>query len=63
MGPLIFSRIAVPVPLAWEIEGPAPAKKRIGNIRMRKIRGLESHVILSEVAVLIIHLQDELSCV
>ena len=61
MGPLIFSRIAVFVPLAWDIEGPSPTKRMIGNIRTRKISGLESHVILFEVAVLIIHLQDMLT--
>jgi hypothetical protein len=61
MGPLIFSRIAVLVPLAWDIEGPSPAKRMIGNIRTRKISGPESHVMLSEVAVFIIHLQDELT--
>jgi hypothetical protein len=62
MGPLIFSRIAVLIPLAWDIEGPSPTKRTIGNIRTRKINGLESHVMVSEVAVLIIHLQDRLTC-
>jgi len=58
MGPLIFSRIAVPDPLAWDTDGPSPAKRTIDSIRMRKISSLESHPMLSEVADLITHLQD-----
>ena len=59
MGPLIFSRMAVPVPLAWEIEGLSFAKRTIDNVRMRKISVLKSHLMLTEVVVFIIHLQDE----
>jgi hypothetical protein len=61
MGPLIFSRIAVFGPLAWDIKGPSPAKRAIDNIRTRKISGPENHVMLSKVAVFIIHLQDMLT--
>jgi len=58
MGPLILSRTAVSDPLAWAIDGPSPAKRAVDNIRTRKRSGLESHPMVSEVAVLITHLQD-----
>ncbi len=61
MEPLIFSRTAVPGPLAWDRKGQVPAKMAMGTTRRRKSSPLDSRKMLSEVAVLITHLQDEMT--
>jgi hypothetical protein len=58
---MIFSRTAVPGPLARDRKGPVPAKITMGTSRRRKSSLLNSRKVLSEVAVLITHLQDEMT--